>query len=56
MKKYLTLMGLLALASVCAVGCAPDSSTTVTEPPPPMTEDEKAEQAAHYAAPSNRDR
>lgn len=56
MKKYFALMGLVALVSVFTVGCGADTSTTVSDAPPPMTEEEKAAQAAHYAAPSPRDR
>ncbi len=56
MKKNWTLLGLLALSLVYAVGCGPDNSTTVSDAPPPMSEEEKAEQAAHYAAPSARER
>lgn len=56
MKKHFALLGLLALVSAFAVGCGADTSTTVSDAPPPMTEQEKEAQAAHYAAPSARDR
>jgi hypothetical protein len=57
MKKYCaTLCAMVMLALMLTVGCGPDNSTMTTAPPPPMTDEQIAEQNAHYAQPSDRDR